>query len=743
MKKPPPMWFVERGVVREGPYSSADLRLAVRRGLVLPEQLLWREGMASPEPARRFKGLFVATQPYSPELNKVLRKCCDLLPKAESSVLYVGVQSPNRRGREVVQRDIGVLATAFFPSLLGDAPETVPDAVVAFLGAVLCSVYCPYEAILRVPHTHVDVVKQLTQLHGAMRDDWHLRSHPYAMHAVRVHDVHAGKANASALQSLLQALAEAFRSMVSPEQWNAAPTHEAVNAWLTSLAQQPAVSGGVGNEPRRPPVAKLSSPKSDGVAISDTAYREFVRYAGSLLRELASIVDRALLDLPDMGAMGITGQQQIQRDLMFVADTVCNADGFFDSNEMLMLSDILGALRGFGFLSYLNASPDVTKDVRESVAEAYEVIVGETLQQIPGWQWSCTSQCLTMLTLRYHDEVVGTSYASEFQSFTIRFVNLIAKADSEVSDSERIAIREVTDWLAKGDGTNNSDNRVGPASGPTSDVSGRDEPSEDLLLNLHALTGLATVKGDVDDLVAFLKVQGIRKERGMAPASISRHLVFYGNPGTGKTTVARLLSKIYASLGFLSKGHLVETDRSGMVAGFVGQTAIKTREICDKALGGVLFIDEAYTLAGKDQDYGQEAIDTLLKFMEDNRDDLVVVVAGYPDKMAGFLDSNPGIRSRFTRFMNFQDYSPQELSSIFAGFCKEGGFTLSEGASAKAQGIFEEQFLQRDTTFGNARFARNLFEQCLVRHARRITKADHITDGMLTVLEEDDVEWCN
>jgi hypothetical protein len=127
--------------------------------------------------------------------------------------------------------------------------------------------------------------------------------------------------------------------------------------------------------------------------------------------------------------------------------------------------------------------------------------------------------------------------------------------------------------------------------------------------------------------------------------------------------------------------------------------------------------------------------------MEDSRDDLVVVVAGYPDKMAGFLNSNPGIRSRFTRFMNFQDYTPEELSSIFAGFCKDGGFTLAEEASQKACGIFEEQFLQRDETFGNARFARNLFEQCLVHHARRITKADHITDGMLTMLEREDVEW--
>lgn len=339
-----------------------------------------------------------------------------------------------------------------------------------------------------------------------------------------------------------------------------------------------------------------------------------------------------------------------------------------------------------------------------------------------------------------YDAWNGTTYAQDFKTFIGTFCDLLTRADCLVADHEQVQCTRIMDWISRSHREIAGDSPELPNTGIKT-TQAPEESLEQLLEHLYSLTGLQSVKSEVDDLVAFLRVQGIRKDRGMAPASISRHLVFYGNPGTGKTTVARLLSKIYASLGFLSKGHLVETDRSGLVAGFVGQTAIKTREACEKSLGGVLFIDEAYTLSGKDQDYGQEAIDTLLKFMEDNREDLVVVVAGYPDKMAGFLDSNPGIRSRFTRFMNFQDYPPDELTSIFALFAKEGGFTLSDLALAKAKGIFEEQFLQRDKTFGNARFARNLFEQCLVRHARRITKTGNITDGMLTTIEDSDVEW--
>lgn len=244
---------------------------------------------------------------------------------------------------------------------------------------------------------------------------------------------------------------------------------------------------------------------------------------------------------------------------------------------------------------------------------------------------------------------------------------------------------------------------------------------DEALKRLNELEGLAEVKSQVCDWVDQIKVFKMRKSRGMSVPDMSYHMVFTGNPGTGKTTVARIMSQIYCALGILSEGHLVEVDRSDLVAGYVGQTAIKTQSILKKAKGGVLFIDEAYSLAnGSGNDFGQEAIDTVLKAMEDNRDNLVVIVAGYTDLMEKFINSNPGLRSRFKNFVQFADYTGAELYNIFKRQCDKNQYVLDPSASNAVHNYFNQKYAERDKNFGNGRDARNLFEKTVTMQSKRI-----------------------
>ncbi|MBO4761862.1 MAG: AAA family ATPase, partial [Lachnospiraceae bacterium] len=244
---------------------------------------------------------------------------------------------------------------------------------------------------------------------------------------------------------------------------------------------------------------------------------------------------------------------------------------------------------------------------------------------------------------------------------------------------------------------------------------------------------------EVGSLINLLKVRNMRKERGLPLMDMSFHMVFMGNPGTGKTTVARLISKIYKELGLLSKGTLVETDRSGLVAGYVGQTALKVQDVVHKAIGGVLFIDEAYSLASDTQnDFGDEAIETLVKLMEDHRDNLVVIVAGYTDDMKRFLKRNQGLVSRFNKYFYFDDYNNEELISILISMAKGAGYEISEGAQNKASSIIASMDENERYKFGNARGIRNMFERMVAAQANRVCMIeDPSVEELCEILDED------
>ena len=265
-------------------------------------------------------------------------------------------------------------------------------------------------------------------------------------------------------------------------------------------------------------------------------------------------------------------------------------------------------------------------------------------------------------------------------------------------------------------------------------------PTTNIKEDLDKLIGLAGVKESVETLFNFIKAQQMRKAKGLKVPQVSYHCVFTGNPGTGKTSVARILAKIYQELGVLEQGHLVETDRSGLVAEYVGQTAVKTNNIIDSALDGVLFIDEAYSLAtGGENDFGKEAISTLLKRMEDDRDRLIVILAGYSDEMKQFIDANPGLESRFRRYIDFPDYSAEELFAIFNKFMHEYEYVLADDAESAVQSKIRNSLDSKDNHFGNGRYIRNLFESIIEKQVNRISSIIDPTEKDLSEITSEDI----
>ncbi len=333
--------------------------------------------------------------------------------------------------------------------------------------------------------------------------------------------------------------------------------------------------------------------------------------------------------------------------------------------------------------------------------------------------------------LKGYDEKVHSQYVI----LLYRFTSLLAKADGLVTTTE-------ANWLNTIMSLKGSDD----SNKPSEQKKTRKSPSytSELLSTpmdeLNSLIGLTPVKSEIKSLANYIKIQKMRQEKGMSIPPLSLHCVFTGNPGTGKTTVARIVSKIYKDLGLLNKGHLVETDRSGLVAEYVGQTAVKTNKIIDSALDGILFIDEAYSLVeGGSSDYGKEAISTLLKRMEDDRDRLVVILAGYTENMKQFIDSNPGLQSRFNRYIKFPDYTAEELFKIFESNANKFEYCITNEASDAVLTFFTEAIKKKDKNFGNGRVARNLFEKVIEHQANRLSSTPNISEKALATIEFDDI----
>ena len=364
----------------------------------------------------------------------------------------------------------------------------------------------------------------------------------------------------------------------------------------------------------------------------------------------------------------------------------------------------------------------------------------------------------------------GYGHEDEYLRLIYRFASLVAKADGNISTEEADQLKAIQRQINEFCSQKNENDLPLPPELPApkpkkpeqpadnahaeeqpvqqkeaqpeakQDEAEKPKPAKPALEQLDELIGLEGVKAEIHKLHNYVKIQRKREACGMQSVPLAVHCVFTGNPGTGKTTVARILAEIFKDLGLLKKGHLVETDRSGLVAEYVGQTAVKTNKIIDSALDGVLFIDEAYTLAsGGSNDYGHEAVATLLKRMEDNRDRLIVIIAGYKDEMQKFIDMNPGLQSRFTRYINFEDYNALALARIFRLNARRYGYTISPDADRRLNTVLTDMVLHKDEHFGNAREVRNLFEQTLQHQADRLIGIENVSEHDLATIEAEDI----
>ena len=443
----------------------------------------------------------------------------------------------------------------------------------------------------------------------------------------------------------------------------------------------------------------------------------------------------------------LKGIEPLQKDRVFretviddiiILSALCNVDDVSMSDEeQVFLSLVLMPL-----------NPENSDTVPEQVREIYSFNSFPLhFRDLLGGYWDDISRYISSRNivkgekslksldfLRNYDRENGTGYSDRLASALYLYSQCLMKADGTVKREEEERLREIHFLI------NARDDAV-PEAVP--DVSGeKEETLEEVMEQINKLVGMEKIKEQVATLVNLIKVEKERKARNLPATPVSLHSVFYGPPGTGKTTIARLLGRVYKCIGILKKGQLVETDRAGLVAGYVGQTATRVDEVVQKALDGVLFIDEAYSLSPEDtggRDFGQEAIDTILKRMEDFRDRLIVIVAGYPDEMERFINSNPGLKSRFNRYFFFDHYSPEELIRIFDIFSENAAFTVDEEAKVVLLDLLTSLHAKRNRQFGNGRLVRNIFERIVERQANRIAGISPLTDEILCSIKKEDI----
>ncbi len=431
-------------------------------------------------------------------------------------------------------------------------------------------------------------------------------------------------------------------------------------------------------------------------------------------------------------------REKIVNDLIVLSSLCSIADGSLSDEEMLFISMVLisvnpedrdGTGRKAGELFKFDILPS---DYKEILMQYWDTIA----EHIKRSKIDITGNSLASLEyMKKYDKEMGTSHYDKIASVYYTFCQCLMKSDGSVNTKEEERLKQLSLLIYRGE----EDPVYEAIKGE--DENKKEETLEKVMESLNRLVGMKNIKDEINTFINLIKVKKEREDRGFAVTPLSLHAVFYGPPGTGKTTIARLLGRIYRCLGLVKKGHLIETDRAGLVAGYVGQTAIKVEEVVQKALDGILFIDEAYSLSPAEggKDFGSEAIDAILKRMEDYRDRFVVIVAGYPDEMKRFINSNPGLKSRFSRYFYFDHYKPDELMKIFDLFSENVDFVVKEEAGKKLLGLFEELYESRDRSFGNGRLVRNVFEKVVEKQANRIAGITPLTDEVLCTIEADDI----